>query len=329
MFLYKKDLTAVLAILAQGREVFVPGTDDGVRRFVPWQGGLPELSGENTALPPKDILFPKTEKMYSFRLGSPDVIEEAAQTPERVIFGLRPCDVHSVMCLDAVFLGGGYEDGFYARRRERCLLIAAACRTAGESCFCESMGLSPNDAPGADILLREAEDGFFVKALSARGETELAAWGRLLHEGDFEPGNTRCTLAPTYAAAADRLPELFENAALWRRFSDPCLKCGVCAFVCPTCYCFDIQNNDVRGAEGTAFRCWDSCMFSDYNQNAGGHNSRPTALERLRNRYMHKLSYFRERHGMPLCSGCGRCIGKCPAHLDITEFISAAAEVLK
>ena len=77
----------------------------------------------------------------------------------------------------------------------------------------------------------------------------------------------------------------------------------------------------------TAYRCWDSCVFSDYNQNAGGHNARPTKLERLRNRYLHKLSYFNERHGMNLCVGCGRCIGKCPAHLDITEFIDAAAEV--
>ena len=329
MFLYKNDLTAAMALLARGRELFVPGTVDGVRRFRPWQGEEPELSGESTALPPKDILFPKTEKMYSFRLADPDTVEETVCSPERVIFGLRPCDVHSVMCMDAVFLGGEYEDGFYARRRGHCLLVAAACSDAGENCFCEAMGLSPNDAPGADILLREVSEGFFVKSLTDRGEAELAALGRLLHEGDFEYGDTRCTLSPPYAAVSERLPELFESTALWRRFSDPCLRCGVCAYVCPTCYCFDIQNNDVRGAEGAAFRCWDSCMFSDYNQNAGGHNPRPTGLERLRNRYMHKLSYFRERFGMPLCSGCGRCIGRCPAHLDITEFISAAEEALK
>ena len=28
-----------------------------------------------------------------------------------------------------------------------------------------------------------------------------------------------------------------------------------------------------------------------------------------------------------MCVGCGRCISKCPAHLDIAEFIDSAAEV--
>ena len=118
---------------------------------------------------------------------------------------------------------------------------------------------------------------------------------------------------------------MFDNP-IWEEVTRPCIGCATCTYVCPTCYCFDI-NSENRGNEGVSFRCWDSCMFTDYTLMAGGHNPRPTKKERLRNRYMHKLSYFVDRHGTSLCVGCGRCILKCPAHLDIAEFIDKAAEV--
>jgi ferredoxin len=84
---------------------------------------------------------------------------------------------------------------------------------------------------------------------------------------------------------------------------------------------------ELRGAVGTEMRYWDSCMFSEYTRMAGGHNPRPGIKERLRNRYMHKLSFFAGRYGQSLCVGCGRCIEKCPAGLDISRVVDMAGEV--
>ncbi|MBR3004774.1 MAG: 4Fe-4S dicluster domain-containing protein, partial [Lachnospiraceae bacterium] len=120
-----------------------------------------------------------------------------------------------------------------------------------------------------------------------------------------------------------KLAKMFEHP-IWDKVTKGCIGCGTCTFVCPTCYCFDIDSENY-GAEGCKYRCWDSCMFSDYTRLAGGANPRPTKKERLRNRYMHKLSYFNERYGETLCVGCGRCVEKCPAHLDISEFIEKAS----
>lgn len=327
MQLDKKDLLPVLTLLAEGRELFVPGLVRDIRQFKLWEGEEPLLDGANTLMPPKDILFPKTEKMYSFYTGDNTEIEEIVEAPQRVIFGLRPCDVRSIECMDAVFIHEGYTDSFYARRRANCLTVAVGCPGAGENCFCESMGVDPNDARGADIFLADGGDFYSVRAYSPKGEEELERWAPYLREGDEVRGNTHCTLAPAMSPAlSEKLPELFHDDAFWTAFSAPCYHCGACSFVCPTCYCFDISSANT-GDEGIAFRCWDSCMFSDYNQNAGGHNTRPTKKEKLRNRYMHKLSYFYDRHGRELCVGCGRCIEKCPAHLDIAEFIDKAAEV--
>ena len=122
-----------------------------------------------------------------------------------------------------------------------------------------------------------------------------------------------------------KLKGMFEHP-IWDEVSKPCMGCGTCTYVCPTCYCFDI-GSDNHGAEGTKFRCWDSCMFSDYARMAGGHDPRPSKKERVRNRYMHKLSYFNERYGTTLCVGCGRCVSKCPSGMDITDFINKVQEV--
>lgn len=327
MQLKKTDLKRALELLAQDAAVFVPGETDGVKRFIAWDGEtIPPLDGDNTDLPPKDILFPKTEKMYTYKTGPHAEIAEVVTKPERVIFGIRPCDMRSIECMDAVFLGNGYEDSFYARRRSAVTAIALACAGCAETCFCESMGLSPNSAPGADVLLRGAGDALLFTAQTEKGKTVEKLWAELLQEGgtpDPEAHNTLKT------AMTPELPEklkgMFESP-IWEETADACLGCGTCTYVCPTCYCFDI-NAENRGAEGTEFRCWDSCMFSDYNRVAGGYNPRPTKKERLRNRYLHKLCFFYERNDMLLCVGCGRCVKKCPVHLDITQFIDRAGEV--
>lgn len=327
MELKKSELVNVLRLLSDGRELFVPGLSGGIKQYVLWQGGMPLLDGENTLLPPKDILFPKTEKMYSYRGGKSAGIQEIVSAPRRVIFGLRPCDIHSIKCMDMVFTGEGQTDSFYARRREGCLLIGMSCPQAGENCFCEAMGLDPNSSGGADIFLTDGGGSYSAAAYSSRGAAELERWKPFLRDGEQAVSHTHCSLAPGMSEELSRwLLEHFDDDELWLGSSQACLGCGVCSFVCPSCYCFDIEN-DGGPSQGTAFRCWDSCMFSDYNQNAGGHNPRPTKKERLRNRYLHKLVFFSQRHGVSLCTGCGRCISKCPAHLDIAGFIEKASEV--
>lgn len=54
---------------------------------------------------------------------------------------------------------------------------------------------------------------------------------------------------------------------------------------------------------------------------AGNHNPREQKRARVRQRFMHKLCFFEERYGSPLCVGCGRCLIDCPATMDITAII--------
>jgi hypothetical protein len=165
MQLKKEKLNDALEIIAALGNLYVPGEENGINKFVQWEKGLDvKLDSLNTKLPPKDMLFPNTEKMYNYNMGKNQHIEEIINEPVQIIMGIKPCDVRSIECMDKVFLEKGYVDSFYARKRENLTIISMGCTKAGETCFCESMGLNPNFAPGADVMMNECNDSYYLEA---------------------------------------------------------------------------------------------------------------------------------------------------------------------
>jgi ferredoxin len=312
-----------------------------VTRFALYgQVSAPAFDLVNTTMPPKDLLFPQTQKMYRYGFDAEGnaFIDPIHDADEVVLFGLRSCDARSIECMDDVFLTKGYDDEFYGARRARLTTVAIGCAETAETCFCDSVGLDPNTAPTADIQLNITEDGgaWVVVAQTERGAAALGAWEGFLDEGDARgaqgaqgaaqatqatPPVARgaCTLRVDTSGVKEKLDHLFEHP-LWDELAKKCLTCGTCTFVCPTCHCFDISQEN-RLKEGERFRCWDSCMFSSYTEMAGHHNPRADKTSRVRQRFMHKLCFFEDRYGKSLCVGCGRCVEKCPVALDITCLI--------
>ena len=340
MKLAKKDLNKALEILSAGAIVFAPtfemiedksegGQTMAEKKFMPYKEGMfIALDGPNTVKPPKDILFPNVEKMYRYKTGvNAEIQEIIPEDTKKILFGIRPCDMRSIDSMDKVFLTKEYVDSYYAKRRENVVTVAFGCTEPERTCFCDSMGIDPNNAPSADVMMNVAKgsngDAFILEAYTDKGK-ELLEQIKSLDGGAGEAQrDTKCQLQINKDPELDKkLAGMFEHP-IWDKITKGCIGCGTCTFVCPTCYCFDIDNENY-GAEGCKYRCWDSCMFSDYTRMAGGANPRPTKKERLRNRYMHKLSYFNERYGETLCVGCGRCVANCPSHLDISEFIEKA-----
>ena len=322
MILAKQNLAPLLESMANGRDVFVPAVVDGVAKFARYGEGVePAFDLVNTTMPPKDLLFPQTQKMYHYDVDANGSyhIYEYDESCEQVVFGIRPCDMRSIACLDAGFPTKGFADGFYANAREKLLCVSIGCAQAAETCFCESMGIDPQLAPNADIMLQDCGDAFNVIAQTEKGEAEVARWESYLVQGEAQPVACDQPLKVSMDGVVDKLEGMYEHP-IWENLSIKCLNCGTCTYVCPTCHCFDISQEN-RRKDGVRFRCWDSCMFSEYTAMAGGHNPRPEKLERVRNRFMHKLNFFERRYGMSLCVGCGRCVEKCPVALDITRLI--------
>lgn len=326
MKLSNEKWNEALRALRGGYEVFLPAGEGDRKQFRRWDGAAaPNFEG-NTTLPPKDLLFPRSESLYHVDPESKTVRENPAPGKKAVV-GIRPCDVRGIENLDAAFTEKGYTDTAYARRREGLTIIALACTAVpSPACFCDSMGGGPLKAPGADVLLTGAEDGGYTAEFFTEKGKEIEALWRDFSDKGAGLAAEKPTAPPLCALRIDKPADLAEKLAAafedekWERFSEACLGCGCCSYICPTCYCFDIDSEQA-GKEASAFRCWDSCMFPNYTQMAGGHNPRRAKHQRLRNRYLHKLAYFDERYGRTLCVGCGRCIDKCPAGLDITAVM--------
>jgi len=109
------------------------------------------------------------------------------------------------------------------------------------------------------------------------------------------------------------------EAPFWDDIAFACINCGTCTYVCPTCWCFDIQD-EAKQKQSSRFRNWDTCMSPLFTRHATGHNPRGAKVQRVRQRFMHKLKYFLDKYDQGImCVGCGRCVKSCPVNIDIRQ----------
>jgi len=311
-------------------KVIVPSLVDGIPLYqvlrddhdLDWEFIKPVLSL-------KEFLFPPTERLFLIQKDGKDVrLRETLPEGKQVIVGARPCEARGLRILDKLFIETQPEDPYYRQRRESTYLVGIACKTLGETCFCTSTGGSPDDWRDMDIFLREADGGFQVQIVSERGEhlldwIEVDDYSRFLDETQYTNEFSITSETPEF-----HLPEkedwinLF-NAPLWMREAERCLSCRICAYVCPTCRCFDLRDEPVGEGVFERIRCWDSCTSPAYRKIAGGHNPRASKDKRLRNRIYCKFYYYPEQYHLNsfACTGCGRCIEYCPANIDMAEIL--------
>lgn len=280
-----------------------------------------------TTISAKSILFLRNEILFHYKQENGDIpIKESdlQKIPEMVIWGCRPCDAKSFKSLSSVF-NGDYKDIIYSSREARSAIISFSCNEADEYCFCTSAGSGPGNTEGSDILLTRLKSGdYLAEILTEKGQLIRELIPALFEASSTERKEENLARVPVVfdtAALKQKLEQAWDSE-LWITQSMRCLGCGACAFVCPSCSCFDIQD-EKHGKEGVRSRCWDSCGFSLFTRHTSGHNPRETQAERWRQRIMHKFSYLPDQQGFTGCTGCGRCSRACPADMNIREHLAA------
>ncbi|HEC15429.1 MAG TPA: heterodisulfide reductase subunit A [Sedimenticola sp.] len=286
----------------------------------------------------KEFLFAKHEPLFAYekRGKKIDIIPVHHEYPRTVIVGVRPCDAASIASLNAVFsdANAGFEDPFFTRRRERTTIVTYSCTAPDASCFCTSVDLAPDSSRGSDLHFTEiGGDLIHVEVLTEAGEAIANLLESLLEgEGDQQQREKagaavkeKLTRIRDAAPIKDWLDNLdnFDDE-MWERLGEKCIGCGSCTFLCPTCHCFDIVDEN-KGSKGYRVKFWDSCQFDHFTLHASGHNPRDWQYKRYRNRFNCKFKIYPEKFEQQGCVGCGRCIRGCPVNLDITEYMAEVA----
>lgn len=333
MYQIKKDrLPELFAAMAKTQDLFLPIRKADQTNYGLWTEEVQvDLNTLKTVKSGKDCFFPQSETLYNCKKEDGKLsIDPAKLTDEPfVVFGMRACDVQGLKVLDNVFLNDPV-DSFYAARREHGTVVAIACHEPEETCFCKVFGIDAAN-PAADVAAWFVGEELYWKALTEKGETLTESVKALFTEADEkaveeEKKQIQAIIEELPFSHLDlsrftpeRTMELFDSP-LWEEMYKPCLACGTCTFVCPTCQCYDIKDFNT-GSGVQRYRCWDSCMYSDFTMMAHG-NMRTSQMQRFRQRFMHKLVYYPANNdGMFSCVGCGRCVSKCPASLNIVKVI--------
>ena len=355
----KAELDRLIDTLAAQTRVYAPVMVEGkgwteFRRI----GSAREASFAtiNTKQPVKGLLFPQCEVMLRFQSLDPGKTTEPEPPEEQLIFGVRPCDAAGSAFLERFFAGpesksadqaqsksadqaqsksadqAQRSDPYFRARRERTTLVGLACNQPADTCFCLAVGGSPSGTKGLDLLLTDLGGRFLAEPVTEKG---AALVEKLPEATEADMGKKR-ELAEKAAATITtridttslkkKLAKGFEHP-VWEALGLPCVNCGACTFLCPTCHCFDVTDEELKG-KGSRRRVWDSCQFCIYSQHASGHNPRVAPRSRYRNRVMDKFCYTVEQTGEISCVGCGRCIIECPAGIDIRETVETLMKAL-
>jgi len=327
----KKNIAKLLDDWSKEFTVFIPSQETGIATIARWDGTDTSFLDwyRNTIVPPKAIFFPPMEEMFSFQKDKQSYHIELPSSNEQkqLIFGIRPCDANAMTILDKTF-EDAYEDPYYLSKRKNTVLVGLGCTKPYDSCFCTSLGSSPTDSANVDLMLTDIGDEFLVEGVTDKGR-ELMSMSSELAEAT-EANETRAKEAKDAAYSKvtrqldtkdidKKLLSSFEDQDFWEEIAAKCISCGICTLLCPTCYCFDI-NDELIKDKGTRFRSWDSCSFPVYTK-MSVENPRIEKWRRVRNKVCHKYEFFSMNFDVIACTGCGRCIRRCPVNWDITQTL--------
>jgi sulfhydrogenase subunit beta (sulfur reductase) len=281
------------------------------------------LDYDVTILSPGKYFLPQREVLCEFdryKMTFKSVIHDEPF----VLFGVHPYDMEAIRQLDSIFRHN-HEDVHYLSRRASATIVVCDVQTPSDDVFAGCMGTATCEGrDGFDVLLtRIADDSYLVDARTEKGEALLGA----LADADTADNDELAMRKQVWATnrkalrkhqlklnPAD-LPALLarsEDHPVWQEKAGMCHSCGSCNLVCPTCYCFDVQDElNWDMATGVRTRVLDGCMLNGFAEVAGGHNFRADKTSRYRHRYYRKGKYTFDRFGDISCVGCGRCITAC------------------
>jgi len=269
----------------------------------------------------KKFFLPPREKLLGYDLKNNTCEPADIPATEAVFLGVHSYDLTAVGRLDYNFTVGSPEKN-YLTRREGALFIGVSYEP-DQYHFAGSVGIRPEDNAGCDIFLTKLLDGFVVEVLTSSGENLIEGFDMPAHDaGKPATGHFQQHIYLPQAKLGEVMEQSYDNP-VWEETAEKCVGCGTCNIVCPTCYCFNVEEEvDLSLTHGTRQRTWDGCMLRQFSEVAGGEVFRESLASRQRHRVFRKFKYISDVTGQPWCVGCGRCTAYCTAGISIVNIVN-------
>lgn len=281
-----------------------------------------KLDYQPTVLSPKKFFFPQHETILEYTSdGKSKAKIEAKPT---LLFGLRPCDLNGLKILNEAFADDNGDPNYLAKLEKALVIGIDCCKICDKNAFCFKVK-SHYARGGYDVMLYELDDKYLIETASDKGQAFVDKYFKTekpkgTEKADFDKKKEASFGKEKPFDKLEQFPELFEQNKkhpIWDKEGARCLSCGSCIMVCPTCYCFDIEDDlDLNLKGGKRVRKWDACMLNCFATVAGGENFRHSATARLHHRINRKFDYLMKKHGQAVCVGCGRCVRACLADIS-------------
>jgi ferredoxin len=319
----KKNFPSFIENLSKTMEVVgVREKVEGKYEFAPLESPSQlSLDYDVTLLSPKKYLLPSRETLLKFKTGKAVSCEPALESRPLAIVGVHPYDIKGIAQLDRIFADAN-QDEHYRRKRQDTVIIGVDIKRPSPHAFCKSMN-SATVQEGFDLFLTDMGESYVVAVGTKKGQgilekhavSRAATKEEVGRRAEIQEKIPYLFSLNTVTTPYEQLPQLLTDHAeskLFAELAEKCFSCGSCNLVCPTCYCFDVQDDMALNlSEGERFRLWDGCLLDGFAKVATGENFREDRVERIRHRIFRKGKYIYEKYGEHGCVGCGRCAAAC------------------
>lgn len=263
-----------------------------------------KLGHKKPIIPFKKILFP-------------NLLEPENNTKLKIaLIGLNNCDVWSLHYLLEEFAQTNI-----LPKRENILIFGNEC-SPNENCFCDLTGT--NKLAPFDLFIQEEKNEHAIFSGSKIGEAILKKNGIKQSKKKLQINEIKPNQKTFYEQNISKIIDNKEkHIDFWNNISDNCFGCGACSTVCPLCFCTRQDSKNELTGESKQCLNWDSCFAKRFSEIQNHYDFRPKNVDRLYNWYHHKFVRSYHKNKRFLCTGCGRCIEACPAHLNMKNILES------
>ena len=286
---------------------------------IDWSGQMPSNSWKSVFLPHNEVLF------NADRGGR--LVEAKGKNLAVACVGMNVLDLKALTLFDLVFAN----DSYYQKRRNNILVIGFSPDWPNDykkfKVFSHNWEENILEHVVFDVFLAKIRGGQLkIYSGSPKGQKILESYGIKDYQNiEFagpiqEKGQDKKMLSLKDKIVKSR------NKPIWDKLDKICLACGKCSIVCPTCFCFDLEDKLEPGKAGRTKK-WGNCFYNDFSKVAGGHRELDTVKKKIYFWYTHKFLRIPEEYGVPGCVSCGRCSKVCPVKIDINKNIQAISKI--